>query len=616
MPNVKEHTGEVSTDQYCDKSVSSRDVSALEVLRTASRRSKSGKVALWIVGTCVWIAAFAYAIPSSTSNNYSLWATSSFKDHSAGLSALLVTTSIIESVSKPFLAKMSDLWGRNAVYILGTIFYVSGYVIISQSHSFPSYLVGNVLAALGGSAVSFMNSVIVVDLTDLQWRGVFSALLSVPYLIAPWFTASIVAKLGASNNWRWGYGMYAMILPVATLPIIVALFWLSTEIKKKDTRAATDLSAAAEAGERKDDSNVPVVPVLQRIHNVLHEFDAFGLVLLAFGWTLVLLPLSLDGSANNNGGNPTVIAMAVVGVLCLVAFILYEVFLAPIPMFPRRILKNRTFMACAAMSFLDEFGGYFQLLYLSSYTYIASNWSIQGWTYSSNTLTFSLCTFGVIAGALQRITHRYKSIQIAGLCIKTVGYGIIVLPSRRATNSTALLISSSVLIGAGGSFSSIGNTVAAQAAVQYQDTTLAMALLSLSSMIGASVSSAIAAVLWAKWMPANLRTYLPASVNNTQVAEWYMDITLIRAYGYDDPVRQGAIEAYRHTLWGLFVPALVLSLVPLAVAWFQPDFFLGEQRNVEINTASIPDSDASRCKQPIGPDEQLSSSEETADGGE
>ena len=56
-----------------------------------------------------------------------------------------------------------------------------------------------------------MNSVVVADLTDLQWRGFFTSLLSVPYLITPWFTADIVAQLDTKNNWRWGYGMYAII---------------------------------------------------------------------------------------------------------------------------------------------------------------------------------------------------------------------------------------------------------------------------------------------------------------------------------------------------------------------------------------------------------------------
>ena len=165
-----------------------------------------------------------------------------------------------------------------------------------------------------------------------------------------------------------------------------------------------------------------------------------------------------------------------------------------------------------------EFAGYLKLTYLSSYTYIVSNWSLQGWTYYSNTLTLALCSFGVVAGALQRYTHRYKPLQVMGLCIKIIGQGLAISPSgQTATTSTALLAASSVLTGMGGAFSVVGSETASQASVPHQDMTLVMALLSLWSSVGASIGSAIAAVVWAEWMPRNLRTYLPPSVNDTMV---------------------------------------------------------------------------------------------------
>ena len=54
-------------------------------------------------------------------------------------------------------------------------------------------------------------------------------------------------------------------------------------------------------------------------------------------------------------------------------------------------------------------------------------------------------------------------------------------------------------------------------------------------------------------------------------------------YDFNDPIRQGAIEAYRHTLWGFFVPALVLSFISLGAACFQTNYFLGEQHNAIMN---------------------------------
>ena len=68
-----------------------------------------------------------------------------------------------------------------------------------------------------------------------------------------------------------------------------------------------------------------------------------------------------------------------------------------------------------------------------------------------------------------------------------------------------------------------------------------------------------------------------------QVQKYYKDITLIRAFDFDDPIRQGAIEAYRHTLWKLFVPSLCLSFISLFAACYQTNFFLGKQHNAGTN---------------------------------
>lgn len=62
----------------------------------------------------------------------------------------------------------------------------------------------------------------------------------------------------------------------------------------------------------------------------------------------------------------------------------------------------------------------------------------------------TLCGAGLIWGILQRITHRYKFLQIFGLTLKLIGMGLFV--SKSGVRSEAQLIMGQILIVSSGSY--------------------------------------------------------------------------------------------------------------------------------------------------------------------
>lgn len=225
-------------------------------------------------------------------------------------------------------------------------------------------------------------------------------------------------------------------------------------------------------------------------------------------------------------------------------------------------------------------------LYWTSYVLVAKPWSHQDWVYYGNTLTLALCIFGVVAGLIQRWTHRYKALQLFGLCLKIIGMGIL-LDGRRATISTASMVLSMVMVGAGGAFSVVGSRVASQAAVPHQDVALAISLLSLWSKIGSAIGSAIVAVIWTSQMPKQLHQHLPSSATEKDITKIFNNVKAARElYSYDSPMRQGIIEAYRSTLYYALAPALALAFIPLVAACFQTNFYLGKQQNAVTNVGN------------------------------
>ena len=76
-----------------------------------------------------------------------------------------------------------------------------------------------------------------------------------------------------------------------------------------------------------------------------------------------------------------------------------------------------------------------------------------------------------------------------------------------------------------------------------------------------------------------LRTYLPSSVSDDDVAEMYSDFSAIQKYPMDSDVRQGAILAYNHVVYVLFALALAFTALAFFASLFQKNYYLGDDQN-------------------------------------
>lgn len=88
------------------------------------------------------------------------------------------------------------------------------------------------------------NDIIVADLTPLEWRGFASSMLSTPFIINTWFSGKIANALEKRDEWCLGYGLFAIIMPVALGAAVAALIWLDRLAKKKGSANIASSTAA------------------------------------------------------------------------------------------------------------------------------------------------------------------------------------------------------------------------------------------------------------------------------------------------------------------------------------------------------------------------------------
>jgi hypothetical protein len=117
------------------------------------------------------------------------------------------------------------------------------------------------------------------------------------------------------------------------------------------------------------------------------------------------------------------------------------------------------------------------------------------------------------------------------------GLGLVYHATSKPTD--AVLVTSQVLVGAGGAVSIISSYIGVQGSVPHQDMAIATAVLNLISSVGSSITVAVSSSVWNQEVPRNLEKYIGATHNATQRAEIFGSIYVARLAEPRDLVKQG-----------------------------------------------------------------------------
>ncbi|CAE6336073.1 unnamed protein product [Rhizoctonia solani] len=253
----------------------------------AAQKVITGKHKICLI-VSIGLAAYIYSLDGSTTWTYLAFAGSALNNHSL-ITTVQVAQSIIVACGKPFVAKLADSLSRPVAYSLVVFFYVLGYIIIASAQSIATVAGGIVIYAVGYTGLQLLLQIIIADTTTLKWRGLSSGLVAAPFIINAFAGSEVSAGVMASGGpgWRWGYGMFAILVPVTILPLILTLGWAQHKAKSQGLVEPAQSSAIG----------------MNKFKAVWEEVDILGLLILAGGVACVLLPLTLAKSAKEGWAN-------------------------------------------------------------------------------------------------------------------------------------------------------------------------------------------------------------------------------------------------------------------------------------------------------------------------
>ncbi|KAL2421130.1 Siderophore iron transporter mirA [Exophiala dermatitidis] len=423
---------------------------------------------------------------------YQPYATSAFKQHS-----LITTAGIVENIatvaSYPIIAKLSDVFGRAEGLSLSIAFIVLGLILSAACQDIETYVASGIFDAIGNTGFTIMQQVFIADTTKLINRGIWSSLVDAVVVVPMLYVGTIIGdSVLKHSTWRWGYGMWAIILPVAAIPMIVILGYYQRRSKKTMETENQKLAILRGLPDRASFSR-------KAFHLLYIELDLVGAILLTAGLALTLVPLSITGSNNSHKwGDASTISMIVIGVILLAVFFVWDTRYAQKPFVPYRMIRERTVIAACFIGLVD-FVAYGALAtFFSSYLQVAGHYHAGHATRINNAIRVTFQVASVLVGFLMRFTNRTQMFVYIGVPIAVIGHGIMIylcnVDGERAGNE-ASLVTSKVLVGLGRGFYQTASLVSCQALVTRQEIAVVTAIFMASMSIGGSIGKSMAGAI-------------------------------------------------------------------------------------------------------------------------
>ncbi|KAJ5758798.1 hypothetical protein N7520_005954 [Penicillium odoratum] len=494
----------------------------------------------------IWISAglmsFVVNLNNQSSSTFTPYAASGFS--SAPLvGTIAVVQAVIASACLQPLARFSDLYGRLEMFLFCILMSTIGLIMLSSSANVGVYAGAQVFWVIGLEGILLMLQILAGDSSDLRNRAIMNAIPYSTSVITAWITSPFAASV-LKVSWRWGFGIFAILIPVIGTPLVLSL-WHSQ-------RKATKQQKAQGTYKRRD-----------YLGNIT-RLDPIGLILFAAGLSLLLVPITLAASSTNTWKAPHIIAMIVIGFVCLVAFVIWEIKWAPWPMLSMRLFKSRTVIFGLTASLIDYTALYLVQDYIVTYELVAAELSVKAATNIAILIPFTAAIGQFTSAFVVKFTKRYKWITISGYAMNLLGLGLSYKYINGHDHLGALVVSQLIL----GFGEGVINTMQLDMAAV---TALFTAALGVGSAFGGAVSGGV----WTSILPRRLREYLPSD-SLSQLAEIEGSIEVAAGYPWGSSTRNAINHSYTSTFRLMLLIAVILEVFALGFALLIEDLNVKE----------------------------------------
>lgn len=484
--------------------------------------SKNTMIVMFIL---LYLVSFVDTLLQSVQGALTPYVTSSFNAHSL-LSVTDILSFILGGVCNLAIAKVIDIWGRAEGFSVMVIFIIVGMIMKAACINVEMFAAANSIYWVGHIGMQYVVQIMYADMTTLRNRMILFGILQLPTIAATFGGPKIAELFYTRSNFRWAFGAFTIIIPVFAAPVVF-LFWWSKIKAQREGKLA---------------KHVRTRTLFESLKYYAIEFDVVGMFLTIFGWGLLLLPFNLTYYAPNGWKTGYIIAMIVLGVVLLAAFVVWEKYFATVQYFPFKHLKDRSILGACLLYGIMFLSIFTWDTYYYSYLQAVHDLSLSNASYVLNAFSLMSSVVGPLFGVFVRYYGYYKWPAISMTPFAVLGTALLIY-FRRPSTHVGYLVMCQLFNGIYSSVWATASQLSVMANVSHQETAVAVALYGLFGSIGAAVGQAIAGGIWTNVMPTQLYQNLPDDLK-ANVTEIYSSLTVQISFPLGSPGRDAIIASY------------------------------------------------------------------------
>ncbi|UNI15910.1 hypothetical protein JDV02_002394 [Purpureocillium takamizusanense] len=555
---------EEPSDSDVDATGNAFDELQAGVRRVEATTTVWSKTHLFAAYANIWFIYFIISIEEVVVGTMEPFVTSAFEKHSL-TAAVEVMSSIIGGLTKIPIAKILDTWGRPQGLALTLCVWVLGLVMMASCQNVEIFAAAKVFSSVGSQGVTYCLTIFIADTSSLLNRPLMLAFASSPYVITTWIGGPVSEAILNGPGWRWGFGIWTIVTPIVVLPLSALFFW-------NDRKAENAGIIERRTGHI----------TLRDIRKYVIDVDLIGGLILAGGMALFLLPFNIWSYQAEQWRSPLIIGMIVSGSALIVAFVLWEKYLAPVKLVPLKLLMDRTVFSAGIM-FIFVFGqSSIWGSFFTSMLYVVWDTSITEATYIHNTYRVGSCLAGIIIGLIVHRVGRYKWIAAYySIPLTMLGVGLLI-KFRQASEPLGYVVVCQILVAIAGGPTVLAGEMAMMAPSDHQHVAVLMAILNLFCSVGSAIGSSVSSAIWTGTFRRELVKNLPP---DAPIDEIYGDLDKQLSYPVGSVIRNGIARAYSVSQRYMLITSVSLLACAWVCTWFWRDIKLKRVRQVKGTVA-------------------------------